>query len=365
MARPALLFVVPEHAHKPRQVVLSYPSLVKCGIALDRKRTLRMPSDSDIDAVKSYLLDLQNRLCEALTATDGGSGFREDAWERPGGGGGRSRVLEEGIVFEKGGVNFSHVFGNAMPPSATAERPELTGRNFQALGVSLVMHPRNPYVPTSHANVRFFIAEKPGAEAVWWFGGGFDMTPYYGFEADAVHWHCTARAACAHFGDDVYTRFKRWCDEYFFLKHRNEPRGIGGLFFDDLNEPGFTDSFDFMRSVGDHYLPAYLPIVERRKDHEFGDREREFQLYRRGRYVEFNLVYDRGTLFGLQSGGRTESILMSLPPVAKWMYDWSPNRGSPEFDLYEIFLKPRDWANLGSTWALEEGQDLLTQTRDS
>lgn len=308
-----------------------------------------MPSSPNTDAVQTYLLDLQDRICDALSAADGRNGFHEDAWERPDGGGGRSRVMEEGTVFEKGGVNFSHVFGDAMPPSATAQRPELAGRNFQALGVSLVMHPRNPYVPTSHANVRFFIAERPDAEPVWWFGGGFDMTPYYGFEADAVHWHRTARAACARFGEDTYVRFKDWCDEYFFLKHRNEPRGIGGLFFDDLNESGFEDCFDFMRSIGDHYLPAYLPIVERRKNHAYSERERDFQLYRRGRYVEFNLVYDRGTLFGLQSGGRTESILMSLPPVAKWRYDWQPDQGSPENELYEVFLKPRDWANLGST----------------
>ena len=306
-----------------------------------------MSSIPNIDAVKTYLLDLQDRICSALAVADGGEGFREDAWERPGGGGGRSRVLEEGNVFEKGGVNFSHVFGDAMPPSATAQRPELAGRNFQAMGVSLVMHPRNPYVPTSHANVRFFIAEKPDAEPVWWFGGGFDLTPYYGFETDAVHWHRTAKAACEPFGEETYPRFKKWCDEYFFLKHRDEPRGIGGLFFDDLNESGFDATFDFMRSVGDHYLPAYLPIVERRKVHAYGQREREFQLYRRGRYVEFNLVFDRGTLFGLQSGGRTESILMSLPPLVKWMYDWKPDQGSPEHELYEVFLKPRDWANMG------------------
>ena len=300
-------------------------------------------SAPDIDAVKQYLLDLQDRICRGLEEEDGGGRFREDRWERPGGGGGRSRVLEEGAVIEKGGVNFSHVHGDGLPPSATAGRPELAGRGFQALGVSLVIHPRNPYVPTSHANVRFFIAEKPGAEPVWWFGGGFDLTPYYGFEEDAVHWHRTAQAACAPFGDEVYPRFKQWCDEYFFLRHRNEPRGVGGLFFDDLNEWGFDRCFTFMKSVGDHYLPAYRPIVARRKDMPWGERERAFQLYRRGRYVEFNLVYDRGTLFGLQTGGRTESILMSLPPLAAWRYDWRPAPGTPEAELYEVFLRPRDW----------------------
>ncbi len=300
-------------------------------------------SAPDIDAVKQYLLDLQDRICRGLEEEDGGGRFREDRWERPGGGGGRSRVLEEGAVIEKGGVNFSHVHGDGLPPSATAGRPELAGRGFQALGVSLVIHPRNPYVPTSHANVRFFIAEKPGAEPVWWFGGGFDLTPYYGFEEDAVHWHRTAQAACAPFGDEVYPRFKQWCDEYFFLRHRNEPRGVGGLFFDDLNEWGFDRCFAFMKSVGDHYLPAYRPIVARRKDMPWGERERAFQLYRRGRYVEFNLVYDRGTLFGLQTGGRTESILMSLPPLAAWRYDWRPAPGTPEAELYEVFLRPRDW----------------------
>ncbi len=304
-------------------------------------------NEPDVDAVKTYLLDLQDRICDALAAEDGKETFREDAWERPAGGGGRTRVLAEGAVFEQAGVNFSHVFGDGLPPSATAHRPELAGRRFQALGVSLVIHPRNPYIPTSHANVRFFIAEKDGAEPVWWFGGGFDLTPYYGFEEDCVHWHRTARAACDPFGEDVYPRFKRWCDEYFFLKHRNEPRGIGGLFFDDLNDWGFERSFAFMKSVGDHYLPAYLPIVQRRRDTPWGERERDFQLYRRGRYVEFNLVYDRGTLFGLQSGGRTESILMSLPPLVRWRYDWHPEPGTPEARLYTDFLRPRDWAEGG------------------
>ncbi|MGB0721366.1 MAG: oxygen-dependent coproporphyrinogen oxidase [Gammaproteobacteria bacterium] len=302
-------------------------------------------SKPSTDAVKAYLLSLQDRICDGLEDIDGGVGFREDSWERPGGGGGRSRVLEEGAVIEKGGVNFSHVHGDSLPPSATAQRPELAGRGFEALGVSLVIHPRNPYVPTSHANVRFFIAEKPGAEPVWWFGGGYDLTPYYGFDEDAVHWHRTARAACAPFGAEIYPRFKRWCDDYFHLKHRDEPRGVGGLFFDDLNDLGFDQSFAFMQAVGNSYLDAYLPIIERRKEHPYEQRQRDFQLYRRGRYVEFNLVYDRGTLFGLQSGGRTESILMSLPPMVSWRYDWHPEPGSEEARLYDRYLVPRDWAN--------------------
>ena len=297
----------------------------------------------DVSAVRTYLLGLQDRICAELAAADGGMGFREDAWERPEGGGGRTRVMEDGAVFEKAGVNFSEVSGTRLPPSATAQRPELAGRSFQALGVSLVIHPRNPYVPTSHANVRFFVAERAGHQPVWWFGGGFDLTPYYGFHEDAVHWHRSARDACTPFGPAVYSRFKRWCDEYFYLKHRGEPRGIGGLFFDDLNEWGFDDCFAFVRSVGDAYLPAYAPILRRRKDTPYGERERDFQLYRRGRYVEFNLVYDRGTLFGLQSGGRTESILMSLPPLVKWRYNWRPEPGTPEARLYDEFLKPRDW----------------------
>jgi coproporphyrinogen III oxidase len=297
----------------------------------------------DIAAVKNYLLGLQASICTGLEAEDGGARFIEDAWIRPEGGGGRSRVLNEGAVFEQAGVNFSHVIGTGMPASATAHRPELAGRGFEALGVSLVIHPRNPYAPTSHANVRFFIASKEGAEPIWWFGGGFDLTPYYGFEEDAVHWHRTARNACEPFGAGVYPRYKQWCDEYFFLKHRSEPRGIGGLFFDDLNEGGFERCFAFMRSVGDHYLPAYRPIVARRKAAPHGERERDFQLYRRGRYVEFNLIYDRGTLFGLQSGGRTESILMSLPPLVKWRYNWRPAAGTEEARLYSDFLRPRDW----------------------
>lgn len=302
----------------------------------------------DKQAVKDYLLNLQEHICAQLQQVDGaaaagGAKFIEDTWLRDEGGGGRSRVLAEGDVFEKGGVNFSHVMGAQMPASATAHRPELAGRSFEAMGVSLVMHPHNPYVPTSHANVRFFIAEKPGEPAVWWFGGGYDLTPYYGFEEDCQHWHRTAQAACAPFGDDVYQRYKDWCDEYFFLKHRNEPRGVGGLFFDDLNELGFERSFALMQAVGDSFIPAYVPIVERRKALEFGERERQFQLYRRGRYVEFNLVYDRGTLFGLQTGGRTESILMSLPPLVRWQYDWHPEPGSEEQRLYAEFLKKREW----------------------
>lgn len=297
----------------------------------------------DLDAVKAYFLDLQERICAAFETLEGEARFREDRWERPGGGGGRTRVLEGGAVFEKGGVNFSHVTGTALPPSATAARPELAGRGFTALGVSLVMHPRNPYAPTSHANVRFFVAEKAGEAPVWWFGGGFDLTPYYGFEEDCVHWHRTARAACEVLGPTAHGHYRRWCDEYFYLRHRDEPRGIGGLFFDDLSDGGFERCFEFVRSVGDHYLEAYLPIVERRWRTPYGEREREFQCYRRGRYVEFNLVYDRGTLFGLQSGGRTESILMSLPPQVSWRYDWRPAPDTPEARLYEVFLKPRDW----------------------
>jgi coproporphyrinogen III oxidase len=300
-------------------------------------------SQVDIAAVKAYLLALQDDICSQLAAEDGGATFMEDAWERPGGGGGRTRVISNGAVFEQGGVNFSHVFGDTLPPSATAQRPELAGRSFQALGVSLVIHPHNPLVPTSHANVRFFVAEKEGEDPVWWFGGGFDLTPYYGVEEDCIDWHRTAKAACDPFGEDVYARYKQWCDEYFFLKHRNEPRGIGGLFFDDLNEWGFEKTFAFMRSVGDAYINAYRPIVSKRKGLAFTDIQRDFQLYRRGRYVEFNLVYDRGTLFGLQSGGRTESILMSLPPLVKWRYAWQPEAGSEEARLYTDFLRHRDW----------------------
>ncbi len=295
------------------------------------------------ESVRDYLHDLQDRLCSALEQADGSARFNEDLWDRPEGGGGRSRILRDGLVLEQAGVGFSHVMGKALPSAATERRPELVGRNWQAMGVSLVIHPRNPYVPTSHANVRFFIAEKPGEDPVWWFGGGFDLTPHYGFDADAVHWHRTAEQACRPFGADVYPRYKRWCDEYFYLPHRDEQRGIGGLFFDDLNAWGFERCFAFMRSVGDHFLPAYLPIVERRKNTPYGERERDFQLYRRGRYVEFNLLFDRGTKFGIQSGGRTESILMSMPPLARWEYGWTPGHDSAEERLHSRYLVPRDW----------------------
>ena len=295
------------------------------------------------EAVKAFLLDLQDRICDAVAAQDGQANFEQDEWQREQGGGGRSRVLREGRIFEQAGVNFSHVFGTQMPASATAHRPELAGRSFEAMGVSLVIHPRNPYVPTSHANVRFFIAEKEGEDPVWWFGGGFDLTPFYPFEEDCQHWHDTAKVLCQPFGDSVYDEHKAWCDKYFFLPHRNETRGVGGLFFDDLNQWGFEKSFDYMQAVGNGYLDAYLPIVEKRHPTPYGERERQFQLYRRGRYVEFNLVYDRGTLFGLQSGGRTESILMSMPPLARWEYSYSPEPGSQEADLYDNYLQPRSW----------------------
>jgi coproporphyrinogen III oxidase len=298
----------------------------------------------DASTVVGWLEDLHEQLVAALEEEDGAGRFRKDVWERPGGGGGVTRVLEEGALFEKAGVGLSDIGGEALPPSATDGRPEFAGRRFRAAGVSLIAHPLNPYAPTAHLNVRFFLAERAGEEPVWWFGGGFDLTPYYGFEEDAVHWHRTARAACAPFGEDVYPRFKQACDRYFFLRHRDEPRGIGGLFFDDLNEGGFERCFALTRSVGEHFLPAYLPILRRRRDEPWTGRERNFQLYRRGRYVEFNLVQDRGTLFGLQSGGRAESILMSLPPRVWWAYDWRPVPGSPEAELYERFLRPRDWA---------------------
>ncbi|MFJ5482326.1 oxygen-dependent coproporphyrinogen oxidase [Pectobacterium actinidiae] len=298
---------------------------------------------SDVNAVKHFLLSLQEDICQQLAAIDGGADFAKDEWLRAEGGGGCSRVLSGGRIFERAGVNFSHIIGKSLPPSASTHRPELAGRSFQAMGVSLVIHPLSPYIPTSHANVRLFIAEKPGEEPVWWFGGGFDLTPYYGFKQDAVHWHQTAHDLCQPFGDDVYPRYKKWCDDYFFLKHRNEARGIGGLFFDDLNEPDFATSFAFIRAVGNGFLDGYLPIVERRKDLPWGEREREFQLYRRGRYVEFNLIWDRGTLFGLQSGGRTESILMSMPPLARWEYQHQPEPGSPEALLYQDFLPAKDW----------------------
>ncbi|HED15295.1 MAG TPA: oxygen-dependent coproporphyrinogen oxidase [Gammaproteobacteria bacterium] len=302
-----------------------------------------MSAKPDLNAVKTYLLNLQDTICTGLASFEEKRAFQQEEWQHENGGGGRTRVLADGAVFEQAGINFSHVYGNNLPASATAHRPELAGRSFQAMGVSLVIHPLNPYVPTSHANVRFFIAEKEGTDPVWWFGGGFDLTPYYPFREDVIQWHRMSKAACAPFGNDVYARYKKWCDEYFFLRHRNETRGVGGLFFDDLNEGGFDHCFAFMRSVGDHYLTAYQPVVAQRKDTPYGERERDFQLYRRGRYVEYNLVYDRGTLFGLQSGGRTESILMSLPPLVKWRYNWKPEPGTPENDLYENYLKPADW----------------------
>ncbi len=315
------------------------------------------PTPPDLAAVRTYLLGLQDRICTALAEEDGDAGFLEDSWtrdepDRPGlGGGGRTRILKEGAVFEKAGVGFSHVRGSTLPPAATAHRPELAGRPWEALGVSLVIHPRNPYAPTSHANIRFFCAQTPpsGGPAtspvapIWWFGGGFDLTPYYGFVEDAVHWHRTARDAVAPFGAELHARFKQHCDDYFFLKHRGEPRGIGGLFFDDFNELGFTRSFALAQAVGDAFLPAYRPIVAHRKAAPYGERERNFQLLRRGRYVEFNLVQDRGTHFGLQSGGRTESILMSLPPLVRWDYGFTPEPGSPEAELLTTFLRPRDW----------------------
>ena len=295
------------------------------------------------DAVKSYLLALQDSICQALETQEPTIRFQKDSWQREEGGGGESRVLTDGQVFEQAGVSFSHVMGDALPPSATAARPELTGRRFEAMGVSLVIHPKNPYVPTSHANVRFFIAYAEGEDPIWWFGGGFDLTPYYGNEDDCQHWHQTAKDLCQPFAGDKFDKYKKWCDEYFYLKHRNEARGIGGLFFDDLNEDGFDDSFAIMQAVGNGFVDAYLPVVKARKDTEFGERQRQFQLYRRGRYVEFNLVYDRGTHFGLQSGGRTESILMSLPPLVRWQYNYQPEAGSEEAILYEKYLPERDW----------------------
>jgi coproporphyrinogen III oxidase len=300
-------------------------------------------AECDTRAVKKYLLELQDRICAALEGQDGESKFIQDQWQREQGGGGRSRVLTNGAVFEKAGVNFSHVHGDALPPSASAVRPELAGRGFEALGVSLVIHPDNPFVPTSHANIRFFIAEKEGEAPVWWFGGGFDLTPYYPNHDDVLHWHRAAKATCDPFGEDVYERYKEWCDRYFYLPHRQESRGVGGLFFDDLNEWGFERCFEFLQAVGDGYLVAYQPIVEKRRSLPWNEQQKNFQLYRRGRYVEFNLVYDRGTLFGLQSGGRTESILMSLPPLVAWHYDWQPEPGSPEADLYDNYLHARDW----------------------
>jgi len=301
---------------------------------------------SNIDQVKDYLLALQNRICAELQQLDGEAEFACDSWERAAGGGGESRVLADGRIFEQAGVGFSHVFGDQMPASATKHRPELAGKQFQAVGVSLVLHPRNPYVPTTHANFRFFNAGEENP--VWWFGGGYDLTPYYPFHDDVIHWHKTAKSSCDPFGKELYARYKKWCDEYFYLKHRDETRGVGGLFFDDLNEAGFEKSFEFLKSVGDSFLKAYVPIVNQRCDHPYGNRQRDFQLYRRGRYVEFNLIYDRGTLFGLQSGGRTESILMSLPPLVRWEYGWQAEPGSPEEELYLDYLQAHDWLGISA-----------------
>ena len=300
-----------------------------------------------IDVVRGYLLNLQEQICSALTEIDGNQ-FTEDAWQHSGSalihsGDGRTRVIAQSNVIEKGGVNFSHVRGSKLPPSASVKRPELAGKPFEAMGVSLVIHPHNPFAPTSHMNVRFFVAGAETDNPIWWFGGGFDLTPYYGFDEDAQHWHQTAEQACQPFGDSIYSEYKKWCDNYFYLKHRDEQRGIGGLFFDDLNEPDFEQSFAQMRSVGDHFIPAYVPILKRRHPTPFNDLHRDWQLYRRGRYVEFNLVFDRGTLFGLQSGGRTESILMSLPPLVKWEYQRAIETGSEEEKLMDIYLKPQDW----------------------
>lgn len=299
--------------------------------------------DRMTERVETYLRDLQDRICAGLAAADGGGNFAEQTWQRPEGGGGRSRVIAEGALIEKGGVGFSHVEGATLPPSATAARPELAGRSWRAMGVSLVIHPRNPHVPTSHANVRFFVAEKDGEAPVWWFGGGYDLTPYYGVESDCVHWHRTAKNALDELDAQLYPRFKGWCDDYFFLKHRDEARGVGGVFFDDFNEGGFEHAFAVMQAVGNTYLDAYLPIIEARKDTPYSEAQRDFQAFRRGRYVEFNLVWDRGTLFGLQSGGRTESILMSMPPMAKWGYEWAAEPGSPEAELTTRFLPFREW----------------------
>jgi len=303
-------------------------------------------SQVDKEAVKGFLLALQDKICLALEDADKEKQFTQEEWQRETSGGGRTRVLEEGAVFEQAGVNFSHVSGASLPASATAKRPELEGRSFEAMGVSLVIHPNNPYIPTTHANVRFFIAEKEGCDAIWWFGGGFDLTPYYPFEEDVITWHKQTKQTCDAIDPTYYRKYKQWCDDYFYLPHRGETRGVGGLFFDDLNEKSFAHCFSFMQSVGEQFIDVYLPIVKKRKDTSYGQRERDFQLYRRGRYVEFNLVYDRGTLFGLQTGGRTESILMSLPPLVKWRYNWQPESGSAEAQLYERYLKPQDWLGL-------------------
>jgi len=304
-----------------------------------------MTETTATDSVRTWLTELQDRITGELERLDG-SRFQEDAWERSAGGGGRSRVITEGGLFEQGGVNFSHVLGDKLPPSASASRPELADQPFEVSGISLVVHPRNPYIPTAHANLRFFVVGDRAHPKAWWFGGGFDLTPYYPFRADCLAWHRSARHACRALGDDAYRRYKQWCDDYFYIRHREEARGIGGLFFDDLNEPDFETCFQFVRDVGDGFLSAYVPIAEHRRQHDWGERERDFQLYRRGRYVEFNLVYDRGTLFGLQSGGRTESILMSLPPLVRWRYNWHPEPGSREAQLYDEFLPAQDWLGL-------------------
>jgi len=299
-------------------------------------------STIDINVVITFLKSLQDKICSELEAADGRGKFIEDNWQRAEGGGGRTRVLTDGDVIEQGGVNFSVVSGDKLPPSATAHRPELAGRKWQACGVSLVIHPKNPFVPTSHANVRFFVAEKEGEEPVWWFGGGFDLTPFYPFKEDVVHWHQTAKDICQPFGEEVYSEYKKWCDEYFYLKHRNETRGVGGLFFDDLNKWSFEQCFDYIKAVGAGFIDAYIPLIEKRKATPYDDTHRQFQLYRRGRYVEFNLVFDRGTLFGLQSGGRTESILMSMPPLARWEYNFQANDGSAEAKL-QNYLVAQNW----------------------
>jgi coproporphyrinogen III oxidase len=311
-----------------------------------KDKRLELPENA-IELIRAYLLQLQNNICNTLTELDGEGQFSEDSWARPQGGGGLTRVFNQGKLFAKAGVNFSHVSGEQLPPSASCHRPELAGYHFSALGISLVIHPDNPYVPTSHANLRFFVAVKENNPPIWWFGGGFDLTPYYGFHEDCQHWHQTALIACQPFGNNLYQRFKAWCDQYFYLKHRQEARGIGGLFFDDFNERGFAHSFALIQSIGDHFIKAYEPIVKKRMNLPYGLREKAFQLYRRGRYVEFNLLYDRGTLFGLQSGGRTESILMSLPPEVHWQYDWHPQENTAEARLYTDFLPARDWLDLG------------------
>ena len=300
----------------------------------------------NLNSVKTFLINLQTTITSTLTKIDGKENCTSDVWDRPEGGGGESMILKDGAIFEQAGVGFSHIHGSELPPSATKARPELAGKQFQAMGISLVIHPLNPYIPTTHANLRFFLAKDNKGKAIWWFGGGFDLTPYYPFLEDVVTWHQNAYDACIQFGDELYPRYKKWCDDYFYLKHREETRGVGGLFFDDLNELGFEKSFNFIKAVGNQFLEAYIPIVNSRKNHPYGEREQKFQQYRRGRYVEFNLLYDRGTLFGLQSGGRTESILMSLPPKVQWEYNWKPEPGSPEELLYTKYLKPNDWLNL-------------------